>query len=228
MYSALWFLIEHGFGGQTELAPNLSRAIELAARTWKGYSVYPNLCLFTCNQLWYTDHFWRNLYKWAFVCVEFLWITFYYVWVLCALNFRIIFLFPKYCSFFGFLMELISEASNYLHCSFWIMSKFSIIHFSSVPNEKQPLNPGLSEAELKWGTSMGFLCALHQCSNVQNIPWKSCPLFLFSSKLIFWNIVAWQRCVSFHCTAKWTSYHICISSLLFLISFQFKSPQSAE
>ena len=41
------------------------------------------------------------------------------------------------------------------------MSKFSIIHFSSVPNEKQLLNPGLSEAELKTGTNVGFLCAVH-------------------------------------------------------------------
>ena len=194
-------------GVKQNVRPNLSRATELAAWAWKGYSVYANLCLFTCNQLWYTDHSWRQLYKWAFVCVEFLWITFYYVCVLCALHFRIIFLFPKSCSFFGFLMELISEASNYPHCSFWIMSKFSIIHFSSVPNEKQLLNPGLSEAELKRGTSMGFSCAVHQCFNAQYIPWKSCPLFLFFFKLFFyWNVVALQYCVSLNCTAKWISY----------------------
>lgn len=175
-------------GVKQNVRPNLSRAIELAAWTRKGYPVYANLCLFTCNQLWHTAHSWRQLYERAFVCVEFLWITFHYVCVPCALHFRIIFLFPKSCSFFGFLMELISEASNYPHCSFRIMSKFSIIHFSSVPNEKQLLNPGLSEAELKRGTSMGFSCAVHQCFNAQYIPWKSCPLLLSFFKLFFTGI----------------------------------------
>lgn len=53
----------------------------------------------------------------AHVCAESLWATFHYVGGLCALGFTIIFLSPKYPSFLGFLMEFISEASNYLHCS---------------------------------------------------------------------------------------------------------------
>ena len=55
------------------------------------------------------------------------------------------------------------------------MSKFSIIHFSSVPREIQLPNPGLSEAELKGGMGVGFLCAAHQHSNAQYTPGKELP-----------------------------------------------------
>lgn len=53
-------------------------------------------------------------------------------------------------------MELISEASNDLHCSLGIKSKFPIIQLSSATKDKQLPNTGLSEAELEKGAH-GFL-----------------------------------------------------------------------
>lgn len=69
-------------------------------------------------------------------------------------------------------LELISEALNHLHCSYWIVSKFSIIYFSLAPSKTQLPSKGFSEVKLKRGINMCILHAMYVCFNPQHIPVK--------------------------------------------------------
>ena len=81
--------------------------------------------------------------------------------------------------------------------------------------------------------------SMHASSHRQmtDLSWKYSDFFFNICKILFcfyylkkmyWNIVAWQFCVSLCCTAKWISYMDIYLPSFFWMSFPFRSSQSTE
>ena len=68
---------------------------------------------------------------------------------------------------------------------------------------------------------------------LQQLKWNKTSVHPKSLSCFFlidfcWCVIALQRCVTFCCTAKWTSCMYTYRPLFFWISFRVRSPQSAE